>query len=109
MPTVKQVGSDRILRTPPFEGILRGTTVRRAMELAQEFLVGEGRPLKGVSQNVLALADAAEAVELFLLAGDTHTIPITVLDGKPVGDGRVGPIAKEIQRLLIQDADSRDV
>ncbi|KAL1521532.1 hypothetical protein AB1Y20_021191 [Prymnesium parvum] len=102
------VGADGILRTPPFEGILRGTTVRRAMELAEESLVGEGRLLKGVRQCKLTLADAAAASELMLVAGDTHVMPVTMLDGKSIGSGQVGPVAKKIAKLLEMDADRGD-
>ena len=33
------VGQDKVLRTPPFSGILKGTTVRRVMDLAREHLL----------------------------------------------------------------------
>ena len=43
MLNVCAVGADGVLRTPPFEGILRGTTARRAFELAEAHLLSGGR------------------------------------------------------------------
>jgi len=43
------VDGHSVLRTPPFRRVLRGTTVRRAMELASEHLVPRGE-LAGVVQ-----------------------------------------------------------
>ena len=104
------IGRDGVLRTPTFENALAGTTVRRVMDLAKRSLVSavaDGRQaasLRGVSQQVLTLADAREAAEIFLCAGDTHLFPITTLDGRPVGDGRIGPIARTLGEMLLLDA-----
>ena len=99
---VALVGRDGVLRTPDFVQVLAGTTVRRAMELAQK-LVRDGA-LRGVAQGPLTCADAERAAEVFLLAGDTHLIPVTTLAGKPVGDGVVGPVARALTALLEDDA-----
>ena len=49
-------------------------------------------------------AEATSAREIILVAGDTHIFPVTSLDGKKVGDGRVGPVATEIISMLTDDA-----
>lgn len=100
---VALVGRDRVLRTPDFVQVLAGTTVRRAMELAAASLVRDG-VLRGVAQGPLTCADAERAAEVFLLAGDTHVIPVTTLAGNPVGDGAVGPVARALHALLEHDA-----
>ena len=101
------IGKDGVLRTPPFENALAGTTVRRIMELAKRSLVspsgGDGG-LRGVSQEALTVGDALDARELFLCAGDTHLFPITTFEGKPVGDGRIGSVTKKIGAMLHVDA-----
>jgi len=99
---VVAIGTDGVMRTPPFDNILAGTTVRRAMQLADS-LVSSG-DLTAVSQEPLALKQAYAAKELFLVAGDTHLYPITRLDGKPIGDGGVGPISRQLMQLLTNDA-----
>ena len=102
------IGKDGVLRTPKFENALAGTTVRRVMELARRSLISVGPSdpgtLRGVSQERLTLSDASNASELFLCAGDTHLYPITRLEGRPVGDGRIGPVTKAVISLLTNDA-----
>ena len=51
-----------------------------------------------------------QARELFLVAGDTHTHPITRLDGRVIGDGKVGPVCRALTAMLEEDAaaDSAD-
>tara|TARA_B110001452_G_C15229534_1_gene425985 strand:+ start:128 stop:1246 length:1119 start_codon:yes stop_codon:yes gene_type:complete len=100
---VLSVGADGVLRTPPFKRVLAGTTARRSFELARESLLADGT-LSGVVQEELPLATARAGTELILVAGDTHLYPITTLDGEPVGDGRVGPVAKALLKLLKHDA-----
>lgn len=101
------VGADGVLRTPPFDGILCGTTVRRALQLAQEHLTkenGEPAKLQGVEQGPMPKQALYDATELFLCGGDTHTIPITSLDGQVIGDGKVGAVTKALTKLLEKDA-----
>ena len=106
------ISSDRILRTPPFDNALAGTTVRRIMELARTSLCGAagggGATLHGVRQEALSVADARASQELFLCAGDTHLYPITRFEGCPVGNGCVGPVTKALQALLTYDAAEGD-
>mmetsp|Transcript_20526 Transcript_20526/g.57740 ORF Transcript_20526/g.57740 Transcript_20526/m.57740 type:complete len:355 (+) Transcript_20526:79-1143(+) len=99
------VTADRTLVTPPFDNILAGTTVRKAMELARKHLIKEGGLLREVRQETVPVATAFAAVEVMLLAGDTHLVPIKSLDGKQVGDGKPGPVATELHRLLLQEAE----
>ena len=103
---VVMVTRARTLRTPPFDNILAGTTVRRAMQLATS-LVTSGE-LTCIAQGDIRLEDLYTAQELFLLAGDTHAFPITSLDGKQIGDGRIGHITQQITRLLEDDAENGD-
>ena len=101
------IDADGVFRTPPFDGILRGTTVRRAMELAPGLRdEATGAPhVRKVAQGDVSLAAARKAKELLLVAGDTHVFPITTLDGATIGDGRVGPVATALLRALERDAE----
>lgn len=101
------IDADGVFRTPPFDGILRGTTVRRAMELAPGLRdEATGAPLvRKVAQGDVSLAAARKAKELMLVAGDTHVFPITTLDGAKIGTGRVGPVAAALLRALERDAE----
>jgi len=100
---VAVVGADRVLRTPPFDGILAGTTIRRAMALAEEQLLPLGL-LEGAAQEPISLADLRNATEVILLAGDTHVYGVTSLDGKTVGEGEVGVVTRAITTALVEDA-----
>ena len=99
------ITKERVLRTPPFDGILLGTTVRRIMELADSTLVKEG-VLASVDQSpILASEVTGDAIsEMFLCGGDTHLYPVTSWDQVPVGDGLVGPVAKRLIELLEEEA-----
>lgn len=99
------VTADRALVTPAFGDILSGTTVRKAMQLAERHLVKDGGLLREVRQEVVPLATLQSAVEVMLLGGDTHLLPVKTLDGKQVGDGKAGPVATELYRLLVEDAE----
>lgn len=46
----------------------------------------------------------AGARELLLAAGDTHIYAITSLDGQAIGEGKPGPVYRELKRLLEEDA-----
>lgn len=100
------ITKDGVMLTPEFGDILRGTTVRKAVELAQRHLVGEGRLLKEVRQERVPLSAFQGAAEIFLSGGDTHIFPVKRLDGKPVGNNgeNPGPVTSELFRLLEADA-----
>ena len=99
------VGEDRSLRTPPFRRVLKGTTVRRAMELAKRHLLApHGELLSRVAQEPITAEEARGATEVFLLAGDTHVYPIISLDGVTIGEGKPGPVCMALKRLLEEDA-----
>lgn len=98
------VTPDGVLTTPPFDGIMAGTTVRRVLELCESALIPEGL-LTGAVMNPV---DAEQAkrngiVEMFLCGGDTHIFPVTSWDGVRVGAGKPGPITRRIQALLAAD------
>ena len=59
---------------------------------------GRARLLQGVAQEPLTTQALYEARELFLVAGDTHTHPITRLDGHVIGDGKVGPVSQSVSK-----------
>lgn len=102
------VTKERVLLTPPFTGILPGTTVRRAMELARSKLLGKEGLLSDVRQEPVPLEVAKEAVEVMFFGGDTKCLPVGRWDGQIVGDGEVGPVAAELDRLLKEDAANGD-
>jgi branched-chain amino acid aminotransferase len=72
----------------PKSGILEGIT--RAVLL--EILPPAGIP---VEVRDITIDDLRRATELFLAASNKDVLPITTLDGVPVGGGAVGPITRK--------------
>lgn len=93
------VTADGRFITPPFNNILAGTTVRKALDFARTVLVQEGL-VKSVSQEAVPLAVAKQCVEMLMLAGDHHLMPVTRWDNKPVGNGQVGKVSKRLMDLI---------
>eukprot|EP00437_Effrenium_voratum_P021245 CAMPEP_0181461588 /NCGR_PEP_ID=MMETSP1110-20121109/33955_1 /TAXON_ID=174948 /ORGANISM="Symbiodinium sp., Strain CCMP421" /LENGTH=325 /DNA_ID=CAMNT_0023586217 /DNA_START=38 /DNA_END=1016 /DNA_ORIENTATION=- len=96
------VTKDKVFITPPFDGILAGTTVRKAMELAKKHLMGEA--LKEVRQEILHKDQLFAAQEVIMFCGDLGVFPVTTLDGCTIASGEVGPVGKELKRLIWQVA-----
>jgi len=79
---------DRVLTTPS-RGVLEGVTRRTVLELAGS----EG--FKCVVDFV-PVDSLYHANEIFLCTTAGGIMPITQLDGEPVGDGKVGPVTRSI-------------
>ncbi|HEU4450700.1 MAG TPA: aminotransferase class IV [Gaiellaceae bacterium] len=84
----------RELFTPALElGILAGVTRATLLEQA----AGLGYEVREGAYPVEELAGAAEA---FTSSSVREVMPVVELDGRPVGDGRPGPAAAELQAAL---------
>ena len=80
---------DGVLRTPD-RGVFDGMTRRTIIELAAI----EGIPAQAENMPVSTLYEAAE---LFMTSTAGGVMPVTTLDGAPVGDGRPGPITMRLR------------
>ena len=79
-----------VIRTPPLDhSILPGCT-RAALlaELAEAGIAVEHRPF--------SLEEMRRAREAFLTSATSFVKPILRIDGTPVGDGAVGPVARRL-------------
>lgn len=80
-----------VLKTPPTDaGILDGVTRKVVIELARE----AGIP---VEETALVRHDIFIADECFLTGTAAEVIPVTKLDGRPIGSGSPGPITKQLR------------
>ena len=104
---VCSISADGVFVTPPFEGILHGTTMRRLLELARGPLCEEGL-LCDVQQRPLRAAEARAGAELIMSGGDTHVFPVVEWDGAKIGDGTVGPVAKRLHDLITSETEAGD-
>lgn len=84
------------LRTPPrSRRILPGTTRSVVEELAQR----AGIPYRSTP---VSEAELRNADEIWLSAATRETVPVTQLDGKPVGTGKPGPVWRRMHEAFQQ-------
>ncbi|MEH6633377.1 MAG: D-amino-acid transaminase [Halopseudomonas aestusnigri] len=77
--------------------ILNGITRRAVLELANEADME-------VEERSFTLDEAANAAEAFVTSATTFVTPVISLDGKAIGDGKPGPLAKRLRQLYIEQA-----
>jgi len=83
---------DGIIYTSPVGNlILAGVTRAKVIKIAQD--LGYEVREEFVSTDFYRQAD-----EIFLTGTTTEVMPITILDEKPVADGKVGPITRKLQQ-----------
>jgi 4-amino-4-deoxychorismate lyase len=95
------ITADGMLKHPKFDHILSGCTSLRLLELATR-LQTTG-VLKGVQVCDIPVAEARAAREMLLIGSSVKVAPIVEWDGKPIGDGKPGPIARSLHELLQND------
>jgi branched-chain amino acid aminotransferase len=78
-----------VVTTPPTVNNLKGITREVAIEIIEEI----GLPFKEAN---LGLFDLYTADEMFVTGTAAEIAPITRIDGRPVGDGKVGKITKRL-------------
>ncbi len=100
------VTQDGVLRHPKFERVLPGCTSLRLLDLARS-LVTRGL-IAGVEVSDIPVADARAAREMLLLGSSVKVAPIVEWDGKPIGNGKPGPIANALLDLMEEDMRSGD-
>ena len=93
---------DTALITPPTLTNLRGITRATAIEMAAE---------KGyiVREENLSLFDLYNADEVFLCGTAAEIAPVTKIDGRTVGEGKMGDITHEIRVAYIKRVNSEGV
>jgi branched-chain amino acid aminotransferase len=79
----------------PSSGALEGVTRRTVLELAER---------EGIPAEATAIPEATfrRGTELFATSTAGGVMPITSLDGEPVGDGAVGPVTRRLRDLYWQ-------
>lgn len=87
------VDAGGVLRTHPAgPAILGGVTRDVVLELAR----ARGIPL---AERAFTPAEASAAREAFVTSTTSLVLPVTRIDGRPVGDGRPGPVTTSLARL----------
>lgn len=76
----------------PYEGILLGIT--------RDFTLKLAKPLYHVEERNIRTEELFSADEVFLTATNKEIVPIVTIDGKKIGDGKVGKNTKTLMRLF---------
>lgn len=85
------VDADGQLRTHALSNeILHGVTRAALLQLARELQLS-------VSEAPFTLAEAKAAREAFVSGASNPALPVTAIDGTPIGDGKPGPIAARLR------------
>jgi D-alanine transaminase len=84
---------DGVVMTPPAQAVLAGVTRDLVIALA----AANGIPFR---EEPLPLAATARWTECLITSTSRHVMPVTTVDGKPVGDGRVGPVTRKLMALF---------
>jgi branched-chain amino acid aminotransferase len=85
--------NNELVTPPPSENILLGVTRETVMELARRELDRITRE-RVVDRTELYVAD-----EIFLTGTGAQIAPVIAIDHRPIGNGKIGPITQEIQRI----------
>jgi len=88
---------DVIVTRPNSNAILPGCTRKAVVKLAEE------RQLK-VEERLFTVAEALAAKEAFITSASSFVQPVVSIDGKPVGDGKVGPVATRLREIYVDFA-----
>lgn len=89
------VRSGRIVTPPVDAGILEGITRGTVIELARQIDID-------VAEVAMTRHDIYTADECFLTGSAAEVIPVIKLDDRPIGDGAVGPITKQLSQAFHQ-------
>lgn len=100
------VTSDAVLVHPRFDRILAGCTSLRLLELATT--LQDQQLLNGVEVRDLPVVDARRSREMLLLGSSVKVAPIVQWDAQVIGDGKPGPVAKALLRLIEEDMRTGD-
>ncbi len=98
------VTSDRVFRHPKFDAILTGITVQRVMEFAKR-LVEQGE-LRDIVVDDIPVDEGRSMAEMMLVGSSIKVAPVVQWDGRPIGDGKPGPIAKKLFDMWREDTRS---
>ena len=98
--------ADGVFAHPTFDHILAGCTSLRLLELAPK-LRDQGL-IKGVEVRDISVAEARASREMLLLGSSIKVAPIVQWDNQAIGNGKPGPVAAALLRLLDEDMRGSD-
>jgi D-alanine transaminase len=91
------VKNNTVITRPLSNRILAGCTRRALMRLSQEHGVK-------IEERLFTPDEAYAADEAFLTSASQFVMPITEIDGKRIGGGQPGPVARKLRELFLEEA-----
>lgn len=91
------VADGRIITRGLSNAVLPGVTRLAILRLAKE------RNME-VEQRPFTLEEAYTAEEAFLTSASALVLPVVEIDGRAIGDGRPGPVARRLRTLYLEEA-----
>ena len=95
------VTHDRVLRHPPFDAILSGITIQRMLKLAERLVAQND--LKEIRLADISIDEGRQAAEMMLVGSSIKVAPVVQWDGKPIGNGKPGPLTQKLLQLWEED------
>lgn len=92
------------LLVPRFGKILRGITISRMVELAQQ--LASAGDLTRVEEADITPEQAYEAAEIMMFGTSFDVLPVVSYDGHKIGEGKPGPFYKKFLALFREDLKS---
>ncbi|MBP2290569.1 D-amino-acid transaminase [Azospirillum rugosum] len=90
-------GAGTLVTRPPSHAILNGITRLSLLRLAAE----RGIP---VEERPFTVEEALSAREAFVSSAGTFALPVTRIDGRPVGDGKPGAVTMALRQAYLDYA-----
>ena len=90
------IRNGKLITPGPEDNILEGITLDTVVQMATEDL-GMEMHARSIDRTELYIAS-----EVFMTGTAAHVTPVTEVDRVPVGDGRPGPITKQLQSRYFQ-------
>lgn len=105
---ILMIDEEGYLRIPEYHTILKGCTMSRVVELAQQFMGKKLNEqdtylLKGPIVKSFKIEDLKKAREVFLAGTTIDLLPVVEFENHPIGNGQVGPWAKKLRELVLKD------
>jgi D-alanine transaminase len=88
---------DELITRQTDSGILAGITRHTLKSLA-------GALQLKLVERAFTLAEARKAKEAFITSATSFVTPVVKIDGEPVGDGKVGPVARRLREEYVRFA-----
>ncbi len=77
--------------------ILSGITRRAVLQCAEKLQMK-------VEERAFSVQEAAGAKEAFVTSATTFVTPVTEVDGRKIGDGKPGPVARKLREIYLEES-----